>query len=149
MTEFELFGPVDSVLGSTIAGEVLVIEVLLLGLVVANMAARARAHSRHVEQAADGGAEAISRHPLHVGLNVLLMLGAFYYLTLATHAGMVASVLVLGVLLTDVFEFESRKVEARRDLELDRPKASVVSSLLVLVYLGYVTFFSGPLGQFL
>jgi hypothetical protein len=77
------------------------------------------------------------------------MLGAFYYLTLATHAGMVASVLVLGVVFTDIFEFESRKVEARRELELDRPKASVVSSLLVLVYLGYVTFFSGPLGQFL
>jgi hypothetical protein len=154
MTEFELFGPVDSVLGSAITGDVLVVEVVLLGLVLANMAARALAHNRHVsqvERARDDDAEpdeAISRHPLHVLTNVLLVLGAFYYTTLAHHAGMVASVLVIGVVLTDIFEFESRKVEARRDLDLDRPKAAVAGSLLALVYLVYVTLFSGPLGQF-
>jgi len=154
MTEFELFGPVDSVLGSAITGDVLVVEVVLLGLVLANMAARALAHNRHVSQvdrARDGDAdpdEAISRHPLHVLTNVLLVLGAFYYTTLAHHAGMVASVLVIGVVLTDIFELESRKVEARRDLDLDRPKAAVAGSLLALVYLVYVTLFSGPVGQF-
>lgn len=149
MSSYELFGPVDSVLGSEITGEILVIEVVLLGLVLANMVTRMLSHRRHTAQAEDGGAEAITRHPLHVVTNVVLLLGAFYYLTLAHHAGMVASVIVIGVVLTDIFEFESRKVEARRDLDLDRPKAAVAGSLLALVYIGYVTFFSGPIGQFL
>lgn len=149
MVSYELFGPVDAVLGSAVSGEILVIEVVLLGLVLANMLARALAHRRHTAQADDDGADAISRHPLHVATNLLLVLGAFYYLTLEHHAGMVLSVIVIGVLLTDVFEFESRKVEARRDLELDRPKAAVAGSVLALVYVGYVTFFSGPIGQFL
>lgn len=160
MTEFELFGPVDSVLGSSLTGEILVVEVVLLGLLLANMAARAWAHNRNVSQVertrnADGDGdeetepdEAISRHPVHVLTNMLLVLGAFYYTTLSHHAGMVASVLVIGVVLTDIFEFESRKVEARRELDLDRPKAAVAGSLLALVYLVYVTLFSGPIGQF-
>lgn len=149
MTTYELFGPVDAVLASEITGEILVVEVLLLGLVLANMAARALAHRRHESQAEDGGAEAISRHPAHFGANLLLVLGAFYYMTVHHHAGLVLSVLALGVVFTDIFEFESRKVEARREIDLDRPKAAVASSLLTLVYLGYVTFFSGPIGQFL
>lgn len=155
MTEFELFGPVDSVLGSAITGEILVVEVVLLGLVLANMAARAWAHHRHVSQVESARSdddtepdEAISRHPLHVLTNLLLVLGAFYYTTLSHHAGIVASVLVIGLVLTDVFEFESRKVEARRELDLDRPKAAVAGSVLALAYLVYVTLFTGPIGQF-
>jgi hypothetical protein len=149
MVAYELFGPIDSILGSHVTEQVLVVEVVLLGLVLANMAARALAHNRHVRQADEGGAEAITRSPLHVLTNLLLVLGAFYFLTIHHHAGIVTSVLALGVVLTDVFEFESRKVEARRDLELDRPKAAVLSSVLVLLYVGYVTFFYGPIGQFL
>jgi hypothetical protein len=155
MTEFELFGPVDSVLGSTLVADVLVVEVLLLALVLANMAARARAHFSHVSEVEQARStddaeadEAISRHPARVLTNLLLVLGAFYYTTLSYHAGMVVSVLLIGVVLTDVFEFESRKVEARRDVELDPPKAAVAGSLLALVYLVYVTLFSGPIGQF-
>ena len=157
MTDYELFGPVDALLGSQITAEILVIEVVLLSLVVANMGARALAHRRQVAAvtaARDGDADgdtddAVTRHPAHVAMNVVLVLASFYYLTLAPHAGMVASVIVVGVVLTDVFEFESRKVEARRDLDLDRPKAAVAGSVLALVYFIYVTFFSGPLGQFL
>lgn len=162
MTEYELFGPVDSLLGSAVTSEILVIELVLLVLVLANMGARAWAHRRHVSQVerardADGTAtddedlepdEALSRSPLHLATNLLLVLGALYYVTLAHHAGMVLSVLVIGVVLTDVFEFESRKVEARRELPLDRPKAAVLGSVLALVYLGYVTLFTGPIGQF-
>lgn len=149
MVTYELFGPIDAVLGASVTSEVLVVELVLLGLVVANMAARALAHRQHTSQAADGDAEAVSRHPAHVATNLLLVLVAFYYLTVAHHAGFVASMIVLGLLITDVFEFESRKVEARRDLGLDRPKAAVTASLLALAYVGYVTFFSGPIGQFL
>lgn len=149
MPAYELFGPVDAFLGSHVTEQILVVEVVLLGLVLANMLARALAHRRHTTQADEGGAEELSRHPLHVATNLLLVLGSLYFLTLEQHAGMVLSVITIGVLLTDVFEFESRKVEARRDLALDRPKAAVAGSVLALVYVGYVTFFSGPIGQFL
>ena len=157
MTEFELFGPVDSVLGSSLTGEILVIEVVLLGLLLANMAARAFAHQRQVSRVEEARAddaddtepdEAISRSPFHVLTNLLLVLGAFYYTTVSHHAGIVASVIIIGVVLTDLFELESRKVEARRDLDLDRPKAAVAGAVLALVYLVYVTLFTGPLGQF-
>lgn len=161
MTEFELFGPVDSLLGSAVTSEILVIELVLLGILLANMGARAWAHRQHVSQveaARDGDAtatdddvepdEALSRSPLHLLTNLLLVLGAFYYITLSYQAGMVFSVIVVGVVLTDVFEFESRKVEARRELALDRPKAAVLGTVLALVYLSYVTLFSGPIGQF-
>jgi len=156
MTEYELFGPVDAVLGSQITAEILVVEVLLLGLVVANMGARALAHRAQVDRVAeareageDDPDEAIARHPAHIATNLVLVLVAFYYLTLAPHAGLVTSIIIIGVVLTDIFEFESRKVEARRDLSLDRPKAAVAGSVLALVYVAYVTFFSGPIGQFL
>jgi hypothetical protein len=145
MVEYELFGPVDSILGAHVTEEVLVIELVLLGLVVANIGARALAHRRHLTQA-DDGAEAISRHPIHVVTNVLMLVTAFYYLTLHPHAGMVASMIIVGVILTDIFEFESRKVEARREIPLERPKGAIAGSLLALVYVGYVTFLSGPIG---
>ena len=149
MSTYELFGPVDAILASEITGEIVVVELLLLGLVVANMGARALAHRRHESQAEEGGDDAISRHPAHFGSNLLLVLLSFYYMTIHHHAGIVASVLVLGVVLTDIFEFESRKVEARREIDLEPPKAAIAGSVLALVYVVYVTFFSGPIGQFL
>lgn len=148
MTTYDLFGPVDAALGGQLVGEVLVIEAVLLGLILVNMAARALAHRRHRSQAAEGGDEAISRHPLHSLTNGLLVLAAFYYLTLHHHAGIVTSAIVVTVVLTDIFEFESRRVEARREIDVERPKAAIAGSLLALVYVGYVAFFSGPLGQF-
>lgn len=149
MVAYELFGPVDAVLDSHLTGEVLVIEVILLGLVVLNIAARALAHRRHLSQAEDGDDDALTRHPFHVATNLGLVLGSFYYLTIHLHAGMVSAVIAIFVLLTDLFEFESRKVEARRDIDLERPKAAIGASIVALLYVGYVTFFYGPLGQFL
>jgi len=146
MTTYNLFGPVDDILGTHLIGEVLLIEVILLGLVLVNMAARALAHRRHVTQAKEGGAEAISRHPLHLTTNLLVVLTAFYYMTLHHHAGMVASVLIAGIVLTDIFEIESRKVEARREIDIEPPKAAIAASLLALIYVGYITFLSGPIG---
>jgi len=149
MTTYEMFGPIDAFLAAELTSEVIVVEVVLLGLVVANMAFRALAHRRHTSQAEEGGAEAISRHPVHFASNLLLVVLAFYYMTIHHHAGLVASVLVLGIVLTDIFEFESRKVEARREIDLEPPKAAIAGSVLTLVYVGYVTFFYGPIGQFL
>jgi hypothetical protein len=149
MTTYEMFGPIDGLLATELTGEIIVVEVLLLGLVVGNMAMRALAHRHHTSQAEDGGAEAITRHPAHFASNLLLVLLAFYYMTIQHHAGIVSSVLVLGVVLTDIFEFESRKVEARREIDLEPPKAAIAGSVLVLVYVSYVTFFYGPVSQFL
>jgi hypothetical protein len=63
-----------------------------------------------------------------------LVLGAFYYTTVHHHAGMVLAMLALGVIITDFFEFEARKVEARSERTLERPKAALAASVLVLGY---------------
>ena len=108
-----LFGPVDTYLAP-------VIGYVMLGLVVLNMVARGIEYDRIVDRAEEG-AEAISRHPLRVATNFLLVVGAFYYLTVHRHAGMIVSPLVVTLFLTDFFEFEARKVEARQGLDVDRP----------------------------
>jgi hypothetical protein len=148
MISYDLFGPVDDALAAGITEEILVIEVVLVALVLANIVARALAHRRHVSQA-DDGAEALSRHPFHVFTNIGVVVMGFYYATVEYQAGMVFSTIVVVLLLTDLFEFESRKVEARREIDIERPKAAIAGSLLALAYVGYVTLFTGPLGQFL
>jgi hypothetical protein len=141
MTQVNVFGPLDNILAIEIGiGEVLVIEAILLVLVLANLATRHLAHNKHVEQAEEG-AEAVSRFIPHEITNVVLLLGSFYYMTVDYHPGMVLSVLVLGMFLTDFFEFESRKVEARRDIEIESPKGALVASLLVFAYIGYQVLF--------
>lgn len=141
MADANIFGPVDGVLAAEVGvGEVIVIEVLILVLVVANFATRKFAHDRHRAQA-EAGADAISRVLPHEVVNVLVVLGAFYYMTVDHHAGMVLSVLAIGLFVADFFEFEARKVEARRELSLDPPKGSIVAGLLVLAYAGYQALF--------
>ena len=141
MPTVNLFGPVDTVLGGELGiGEVLVIEAVILGLVVVNLITRHLAHRRHRSQAEEG-AEAVSRFPLHEGVNVALVLATLYYTTLAHHAGVVMTMFVLGLFITDLFEFEARKVEARREVPLDRPKGAIVASSFVLLYAAYQVFF--------
>jgi hypothetical protein len=141
MPQVDIFGPVDALLGAgTGVADVLVIEALLFVLVLANLATRALAHRRHVSQAGEG-AEAVTRFLPHEAANVLLLLGSFYYATVAYHGGMVMSALVVGLFITDFFEFESRKVEARRDLDLERPKGALFAATLVLFYASYQTLF--------
>jgi len=136
-----LFGPLDTIFGSEAPGGVLVIEYVLLVLVLANFGTRLLAHRRHESQYEDDGAEAITRHPAHVASNVLLVVTAFFYMTIAHHGGMVMSVLVLGAVITDFFEFESRKVEARRDIPLERPKGAIVAVVLLAMYASYQALF--------
>lgn len=130
----KLFGPVDAVLGPYIG-------YVLLALLVVNIAGRAIEYERIVEQA-DDGAEAVSRHPLRVGTNVLLVVGTFYFLTLHHHAGVVFATLVVGLFITDLFEFEARRVEASRGVEIERPKAAIAASILALLYISYITLFT-------
>ncbi len=128
-----MFGPIDALTQTQV-------EFLLLGLVILNMVTRILAHRTHVQQAEDG-AEAISRYVPHEAANVVLVLASFYYLTIAHHGGMILSMLVVGTVITDFFEFEARKVEARRDEPLDRPKAAVIGSVFVLMYAAYQSLF--------
>ena len=137
-----IFGPVDGVLAP-------VAEYVVLALVLANLGTRLLAHRSHLRQAADG-ADAIRRHRLHELTNGLLVLSAFYYLTLHHHAGIVLSVLVLGTVLADFFEFEARRVEARGELPLEAPKGAIAGSVLMLAYAAYLAVLpSGPIGQFM
>jgi len=134
MVEPALFGPIDSLLAP-------VIEWVVLVLVLANLATRAVAHRSHVEQAAESGAEAIERHAAHQAVTILLVLASFYLMTVQYHAGMILSTLVLGMVITDFFEFEARKVEAREDRELERPKGALFASVMVVAYAGYISLF--------
>jgi len=128
-----LFGPLDTIVGPYI-------EYLLLALVLVNLITRLVAHNAHRRQARDGP-EAIGRHPLHLASTWALILASLYYMTLHHHPGIVLSTLVVGLFITDFFEFESRKVEAREDLGLERPKSSLLMSTLVLLYTAYVSVF--------
>lgn len=134
----DIFGPVDAALGVELGiGNMLVIEALLFVLVVLNFVTRKLAHDRHVRAAEDDGAEAVSRFIPHEVMNVLLLLAAFYYMTVDYHPGMVMTALVVGLFLTDVFEFEARKAEARREVPLEAPKGAMAAALIVLAYAGY------------
>jgi hypothetical protein len=128
------FGPLDTVLGPYMG-------YVVLALAVVNIATRALAHRSHVSQVEEGGADELRRHPAHVASNVLLVLASFYYLTLHHHSGVVAATLIAGLFITDFFEFEARKVEARRGIDLERPKGAIAASVLVLMYVSYVTLF--------
>ena len=133
MVEPALFGPIDSVLAP-------VIEFVLLVLVAANMGTRLLAHRAHLRQA-ENGAESLSRHRLHEASNLVLVLASFYFLTLHVHAGMVISVIVLGTVIADFFEFEGRQVELRQGWELEPPKGAIVGSMLALAYAAFQSLF--------
>jgi hypothetical protein len=128
-----LFGPVDALLRPWV-------EYIILVLVLVNIGARVAEYSSIKRQAADGP-DAISRSGLRVATNVLLVVLSFYLATAHYHAGMILSTLVVGMVIADLFEFESRLVEARQGLEIERPKGAIGASLLVLAYAAYTTLF--------
>lgn len=123
-------------IGSLEAASPVILYGLLL-LALANMVTRYTAHQRHLAQAEDGGAEAIERYVPHVITSFLLVLFAFAFTVIEPHGGLVASVLVVGTLMADFFELESRRVEARNEMEIDRPNSALVGSLFVIAYAAY------------
>ncbi|WP_255196773.1 DUF7313 family protein [Halorarius litoreus] len=129
-----LFGPIDAILAPYIA-------YVLLALLLVNMFARVLEFRQHQQQAESGDWKNLTRHPLRVGTNFLLVVGSFYYLTVHQHGGLVFAALFLGVFVTDLFEFESRQVEVRRGVDLDRPKGAIAASVLALLYISYQTLF--------
>jgi hypothetical protein len=132
MVEPAILGPIDALLAP-------VIEYVVLVLVLANLGTRYLAHGSHVRQAEQS--EDVSRHYLHELSNVVLVLVSFYYLTLHHHSGIVLSMLVIGTVLTDFFEFEARRVEARQGLPIEQPKGAIVASAVVFLYAAYLSLF--------
>ncbi|AFK18530.1 hypothetical protein E6P09_07070 [Haloferax mediterranei ATCC 33500] len=118
-----------------------VIAHVALAFVLANFATRFLAHRAHVQQAAKDGDEAVSRYIPHILTTVGLVLASFLFLLVEPHGGMVLSVLVIGLFVTDFFEFEARKVEARNGRSLDRPNGSLAASVLVFLYAAYQSLF--------
>ena len=129
-----LFGVVDEVLRPYIG-------LLILVLVLVNIVARALEYRSIVSDARDGGVDAVSRNAVRVATNFLLVVLSFYYATVEFHAGTVLSILVVGMVITDLFEFESRLVEIRQEFSIDRPNAAIAASVLVLLYISYLTLF--------
>lgn len=128
-----LFGPVDAILRPWV-------EYVILALAIVNIGARAAEFSS-IERQADDGPEAISRSGLRVATNLLLVVLSFYFATVQYHAGFILSVLVVGMVIADLFEFEARLVEARRGIAIERPKGAIVVSVLVIAYAAYTSLF--------
>ena len=129
-----LFGPIDTYLAPALI-------YVLLAVIVVNIASRALEYNRIADRAADvEDHEDISRHPVRVATNFLLVLLGFYFLTVDRHTGMVVTLFAVGVFLADFFEFEARMVEVRQGWEIERPWGSIGASLLVLTYIVYQIF---------
>ncbi|USZ68730.1 hypothetical protein NGM10_03085 [Halorussus salilacus] len=135
MQLLSMFGPVDTFVAP-------VIEYVVLALVLVNMGTRLFAYRDYRSQAReDDREEYLDRNYLHELSNLVLVLGSFYLLTLHHHAGMVMSTLVLGLFLTDFFEFEAREVELRNGERLSKPNGALVAWALVLLYAAYQSLF--------
>lgn len=135
MEPLSLLGPVDAVLEG-------VIEYVVFALVLVNLATRWLAYRDYSQQArSDDHDEEFDRYLAHEVSNVVLVLASFYLLTLHHHAGIVLSTLVLGLFITDFFEFEAREVELRRGEKLSSPKGAITASVLVFLYAGYLSLF--------
>lgn len=116
-------------------------EFVLLGLVLVNMGTRFADHRSDVKQARDG-ADEMKRSTLHLATNALLVLGALYYIqAVEWYGGVIITVFVVGLVITDYFEFKAHRVQAREDREIEFPKATVISSILTLLYVGYQALF--------
>lgn len=122
---------VDAVLASAI-------PFIVLLLAIANIATRYLAHRRHVNQAAEHGADGIERYPAHTATTLALVLATFYYVLVDLHHGIALAAFALTAFLADFFEYEARLVEARTDRPLEAPKAAIGASLFVAVYAGFI-----------
>lgn len=126
-----LFGPVDTLLEP-------VLIYVILALAVVNIASRAFEYRQITNQADEGDEdEYLARNPIRVATNFLLVVAAFYFMTIDRHTGMVFSLFAVGVFLADFFEFEARRVEVRQGWAIDRPWGSIGASMLVLAYVVY------------
>lgn len=114
---------------------------VILALVLVNFVTRYLAHSSHKRAADDDDAETLDRYTPHVAISAVLVLVCFLYTVVEPHSGMVISVLVVGTVVTDFFEFEARLVEARNNMAIEAPKAAIAASFVALLYALYISLF--------
>lgn len=117
----------------------LIPHVILL-LVLANMVTRMLAHRKH-EREVEQGADSVGQYYPHLAVSLLLVLASFAYLVVHHHGGFIMTVLVIGTVISDFFEVEARNVEARNELELERPKGALVAWALLLLYAAFQSLF--------
>ncbi|AEN07217.1 hypothetical protein [Halolamina sp.] len=113
---------------------------IILVLVVGSFLTRHQAHQAH-KRAARDGVEAMERYTPHSALSIMLVLACFLYMIIHPHGGMVISVLVLGMVIADFFEFEARLVEVRNDMALEAPKSAIAAAAVALLYAAYQAVF--------
>ena len=115
---------------------------VILVLVIADIGLRMLAQRSYESDAERGDDdEALSRYLPLEAANLLLVALSFAFTVVEPHAGVVLSVLVLGMVLSDFFEYEARRVEARNGMELERPNSAIVASVLVFLYAGFESVF--------
>jgi ABC-type Fe3+ transport system permease subunit len=121
-------------------GDLLPFAILVVALV--DLLTRFLAQRSYARQAeADEDDDSVSRYLPHEAMNWLLLLLSFAYLIVEPHGGMVLAVLVVGVFVSDFFEFEARNVEVRNEMELEAPKSAIFASLLVVLYAAFQAVF--------
>lgn len=119
-------------------GEYLPIAIFVLILV--NAATRHQAHRSH-KQGADDGEEGVTKYLPHTVVNITLVLLGLLYMIYHPHGGLIMSALILTMFVADIFEFESRQVEARNELTIERPKSALVAWGLAFLYSAYQALF--------
>lgn len=119
-----------------------VLPFVVLAVVLANLLTRALAQRSYVGGADEGeDDEAVSRYLPHEATNVLLVLLAFAMTVVQPHGGLVLATLVVGLFVSDFFEFEARRVEARNGMEVEKPKSAIFASALVFAYAAFQALF--------
>lgn len=107
----------------------------ILVMTVANVVTRHLAHNQHVEQARER--DEVDQYFPHAftnfGLLIVCLLFTIYHVT----GGAILSIIVITMVIADFFEFEARNVEARNDLTVEKPKSSIFTSGLVLIWTAY------------
>lgn len=135
MTLLQFAVPVGAL--EAVSGE---LPYVILALVLVNLVTRHMAHSSHT-RAVENGAETLSRYTPHIAVSAVLVLTCFLYMIVEPHSGMVISVLVVGAVIADFFEFEARLVEVRNNMELEAPKSAITVSFVALLYALYISLF--------
>jgi len=114
-------------------GPILPFAILVLAL--ANVVTRLLAHRTQASQAQSQ--DEVDRYTPHTVTTLGLAVLSFLMIPYRPVGGTILATITVVLVVTDVFEFEARNVEARNGLTFERPKSSLLTSSLVLLYAGY------------
>lgn len=123
------------------------VPIVILLIVVANMLTRYLSHKRHVRWAEESDDdEKLRRYRPHVATNFLLVFATFLFMLYRPVSGLIFAFPVVALFISDFFEFEARRVEARNGMPIELPKSALATSAVVLVYALYygLQFLWGP-----